>query len=108
MVVNVPNPQSTKSQILMRKLYLIALCVMAPELIYQAALGQWLSSHRSVKLFRDAGHPDWNVRHGFYADMGGFHLQCPDWKSFPIDAKQPHYLVVHKYVESPKLQDGHI
>ncbi|ERF70383.1 hypothetical protein EPUS_05202 [Endocarpon pusillum Z07020] len=108
MVVNVPNPRSTNSQILMRKLYLVALCVIAPEIIFQAVLGQWLSSHRSVKLFCEAGHPDWNMRHGFYADMGGFHLQCPDWKSFPVDAKQLHYLVVHKYVEYPQLQDSHI
>ena len=83
LVVNVPDPRSTTSQILMRKLYLLGLCVIAPEIIFQAALGQWLSARRSVKLFSEAGHPDWNMRHGFYANMGGFHLQSPRFEVIP-------------------------
>ena len=108
LVVNVPDPRSTTYQILMRKLYLVGLCTMAPEVIFQAALGQWLSAHHSVRLFAEAGYPNWSMRHGFYADMGGFHLQSPDWKSFPIDAKQLHYLVVRGHVQYPNIRDSHI
>lgn len=41
--------------------------------------------------------------HAFYADMGGFLLHPPDCKSFPITAKQVHYLVQQRYLPVPKI-----
>ena len=84
------------------------MCAGAPEVIFQAALGQWLSARHSVKLFHESGHKDWTPRHGFYTNMGGFHLRPPDWQSFPIDAKQLHYLVIHDFLPYPSLGDAHI
>ena len=108
LIVNVPEPGWSTWQILRRKMFLVGLCAIAPELIFQVALGQWLSARRSVKLFRESGYEGWTLRHGFYADMGGFHLQSPEWKSFPIDAKQLHYLVTRGYVAYPEFGDTHI
>jgi hypothetical protein len=108
LVVNTPDPGSKTCQILMRKLYLVVPCSIAPEIIFQVSLGQWPSAHHPVKLFYEVGRPDGNVRHGFYTDMGGFNLQPPDWKSFPMDAKQLHCLVVRSYVQYPDIRDSHI
>ena len=44
----------------------------------------------------------------FFADMGGFVLQTPDWVSFPIDAKQLHYLVTKGYVADPEATEDTI
>ena len=108
LVINVPPPKSNSWQILYRKFVLLALCTIAPEVIFQVALGQWLAAHRSLKLFHSSGYTDWTLRHAFYADMGGFHLQPPNWNSFPIDAKQLHYLVQRGYVKLPNLEETHI
>lgn len=50
----------------------------------------------------------WKLIHGFFVDMGCLHLTAPDYsnadgKSFPIDAKQFHYLVKHGFVEFPDI-----
>jgi hypothetical protein len=108
LIINVPKPGSSSWHILLRKLFLVGLCAIAPELIFQVALGQWLSARRSVKLFHGSGYTDWTLRHGFYADMGGLHLHSPNWKSFPIDAKQLHHLVIRGHVPYPELSDMHI
>lgn len=108
LVVNVPDPGASSWQFLLRKIFLVLLCAIAPEILFQVALGQWLSAHHSVKLFHEAGYPDWTLRHGFYAGMGGFHLRPPNWKSFPIDVKQLHYLITRRYVQYPGLSDTHI
>lgn len=36
--------------------------------------------------------------------MGGFQLQSPGFPTFPVDAKQLHYLVSNRYLEYPKLE----
>ena len=108
LVINVPPPKATFWPILSRKLFLLALCTLAPEIIFQIALGQWLAAHRSLKLFHGSGYTEWTLRHAFYANMGGFHLKPPNWNSFPIDAKQLHYLVERGYVDLPLLKETQI
>jgi hypothetical protein len=41
----------------------------------------------------------WEMAHAFFADMGGFVLDPPDFVRFPLDAKQVHYLVHRNYVD---------
>ena len=108
LVVNVPKPESASWRLLWQKFVLVGLCALAPEIVFQSALAQWLSARRSVRLFHESGYKDWTLRHGFYADMGGFHLRPPDWKTFPIDAKQLHYLVIRGYLSYPNLSDTQI
>ena len=108
LVVNVPKSGSTYWERVLHKVLLVGLSVLAPEIIFQIALGQWLSARRSVALFHSSGYDQWTIRHGFYANMGGLHLRTPDWVPFPIDAKQLHYLIVHHYVAYPEISDVHI
>jgi hypothetical protein len=70
-----------------------------PEFIFHTALGQLIEARRSVKEFEDAGLTGWTVKHGFFAAMGGYVLQPPDFVPFPLDLKQVYYLVTHGYVD---------
>src|SRR5271155_2192477 len=72
--------------------------MIGPEFIFQLALGQWSSAHRSVEQFRQSGYTQWTIKHAFLADMGGFVLHPPDWVEFVLDARQVHYLVTMGYV----------
>ena len=105
LVINVPKPGTGTWHMLYRKTMLLIICAAAPEIIFQIALGQLLSAHQSVKDFHKSGHKNWTLRHAFYADMGGFHLQTENWPSFPIDTKQMHYLITRGYIDYPELQD---
>ena len=101
--LNVPGPEDTRFKVLRRKLYLTALGFLGPEFTFQTALGQWRSARQSTRDFHASGYTQWTVRHAFFADMGGFILHTRDWKPFPIDAKQLHYLITNGYVSFPTL-----
>ena len=108
LIINVPEPGSSRSAIILRKVFLLGLCAAAPEIIFQVALGQWLSAKRSVRLFHEAGYHDWTLRHSFFLDMGGLHLRSAGYPSFPINSKQLHYLVTKFYVDYPRIEESQI
>ena len=81
-----------------QKIIMSSMSGLGPEFTLQLALGQWSSARRSVQDFRRSGYQDWTIRHAFFADMGGFILQAPDFVEFPLNAKQIHYLVTHNYL----------
>ena len=108
LIVNLPNPESTRWSTFGRKLLLLGLCAVAPEAIFQVALGQWLSANDSKKLFHGSGYSDWTLRHSFFVDMGGLHLRCPDHSSFPINSRQLHYLITRGYATYPSIKENQI
>lgn len=84
---------------------MFSLSMLGPEFIFMLALGEYMHAHASVKLFHDEGYESWTIKHGFYANMGGFILQCKEWKPFPVDAKQLLYLVTRGYITYPETSD---
>ena len=72
LVINVPQPRSSVWHLLYRKILLLGLCGIAPELILQIAYGQLLSAYRSVKLFRNSGYSEWTLTHAFLRRHGRF------------------------------------
>lgn len=48
-----------------------------------------------------AKYKDWTVKHGFFADMGGIHLQVENFRSFPITSKQLYFLAEHDFIAYP-------
>ena len=105
--LNAPARNDGRWQQLHDKVNLACLGLLGPELLFILALGQWGSARRSVQDFHSIDRQDWTIRHAFFADGGGFLLQLPDpdWKPFPIDAKQLHYLVTHDYVDYPEMRE---
>ncbi|KAM0801263.1 hypothetical protein BDR22DRAFT_804948 [Usnea florida] len=103
--MNMPGPKETRLQILWRKFSLTALGVLCPELIFELALGQWLSARQSVRDFNpsDSGNKRWTMKDAYFADMGGFILHTRDQLPFPLDSKQLHYLVSKQRLSLPVL-----
>ena len=48
------------------------------------------------------------MRHAFFADMGGFHLQSPDFPTFPVDGQQLIYLVDQNHIQYPDVDQDTI
>lgn len=101
--LNVPALHETYWQQFRRKCRWAIQTIMAPEFVLGFASGQKVEAQRSVEMFRALGYKKWTVRHGFYANMGGFHLKAKGFASFPINAKQLHYLVKRKYIVFPEF-----
>ena len=106
--LNVPAENDTYWKITWRRFMLTGLGVLGPEFILQLALGQWISARRSQQQFHASGFTSWSMNHAFFADMGGFVLQPPDWIPFPVNAKQLHYLVDKGYVPYPAITRAEI
>ncbi|EME79955.1 uncharacterized protein MYCFIDRAFT_211918 [Pseudocercospora fijiensis CIRAD86] len=102
--LNVPAETDTWMTVFWRKLRWLILGVLAPELPMLFACAQYASAKRSVADFAKLGYTtkQWSLCHGFCADSGGYVLQPLYSQSFPITAKQLHYLVQHGYVSIPK------
>ena len=101
--LNVSGPCDSTVDIFVRKLWNTLLCLLGPEFSMLTALGQWQSASESVIEFQNSGYQGWTIVHAFFADMGGFILHSPDYKPFPVNAKQVHYLVCRDYINFPSI-----
>lgn len=100
--LNVPGPEDGSWVLMRRRIKWMLLAILGPEIVLTYAAGQWSRARQSVRAFHQSGFQGWTMRLAFFADMGGFVLQprgrC---KSFPLNAKQLHWMVVNKYVDYP-------
>ena len=100
--LNVPDKHSFRS-CLSTKLSWVAFTIFFPEILASFAQVQYLSARHSVAAFHELGYSDWSMTHAFFADMGGFMLDSPDYPRFPVNAHQVRYLVEHGFVEYPSI-----
>ena len=100
--------------------------VFSPEMIVGIAAEQWRAAQRSLEDFthlqntletkkavsRSSDESDllarlkaapWTARHAFLANMGGIHLDCPDFKPFPVNSHQVLWLVENLHVTYPSI-----
>ena len=106
--LNVPTLTEKYWQRFLRKLRWMIMAIMAPEFVVAFATGQKAEARRSKDLWRAAGHPSWTMRHGFYANMGGFILQPKDSQPFPVNSKQIKYLVDCNYIPFPSITEKEV
>jgi hypothetical protein len=114
------------------KLRWLVFALAFPEMITGMAAEQWRSACQSVEDFSRLGkrwesvshfyqpseflsqvrenllrqqNAPWTMRHAFFADMGGFWLDCPDCRPFPVDAHQLFYMVENYHLQYPDVQE---
>ena len=103
--LNVPSPREKYWQQCARKFRWMLYAIMGPEFVVAFATGQKAEARRSREQWRDAGYTDWTIRHGFYANMGGFILKPRASTQFPINSKQLFYLVDKGYIPYPAITE---
>ena len=106
--LNVPSPKEKYWQRCVRKFRWMLTAIIAPEFIVGFATGQKVEARRSVQTWKHAENPEWTMRHGFYANMGGFVLQPRDSQPFPVNSKQIKYLVDRGYMPYPTTTEKEI
>ncbi|KIK53965.1 hypothetical protein GYMLUDRAFT_178282 [Collybiopsis luxurians FD-317 M1] len=68
---NVPGPTESSWRILRRRIGLMMITLIAPELLVLWAARQWFAARRLSKVYKNDG---WTMTHAFFALMGGFAL----------------------------------
>jgi hypothetical protein len=100
--LNISDKQDTRTY-LSTKLSWVAFTIFFPEMLASFAQVQYLSARHSVSEFKKLGYNQWSLTHAFFADMGGFALDAPDYPRFPVNANQVHYLVQHDFIDIPNI-----
>ena len=129
--LNVPAEHEGSWEAFQAKARWMLFTVFFPEVLTGVAAEQWRSACQAVEDFaqlkRDweaalgsgsssKGNPrtennlarfqrsPWTMRHAFFADMGGVHLKCPEYSTFPVNSHQLVYLVAHNHIEYPEIK----
>ncbi|CAN8096225.1 unnamed protein product [Discula destructiva] len=111
---NIPAHGDSSWSVLKRRLRWGCVSIFAPDVLTLVAAAQWTSARKSTTEMRTSTallreRPErWAMEHSFYADSGGFMLQCPDSRPFPINAASTHYLVTKGYIELPDMSTAEI
>jgi hypothetical protein len=105
--LNIPTKPGLRT-FLTTKLSWVAFTIFFPEVLAAFAQQQWILASQSVSDFSRLGYSQWSLRHAFFADMGGFVLETPDYLPFPIDAYQLHYLVANNLMAFPIIDENAI
>jgi len=103
LVLHVPSPKKGRLHRFLDKMLWMAFTLIFPEVTTAVAAEQYESANQSVKDFALLQHPEWTMRHAFFADMGGFVLQSPDFPPFPVDTQQVLYLIREGYIRFPDV-----
>ncbi|MCJ1378129.1 hypothetical protein MMC17_001225 [Xylographa soralifera] len=101
--LNLPAKNERHLYHILRKVKWMIQTLLGPEFIVWLAVGQRFEASDSVCKFKELGYPQWTLRHGFYANMGGIVIIAPDCKAFPITARRVHYLVAQKLMPFPDI-----
>ena len=112
---NCPAPNKGDWDLATDKFFFLLMTLLGPELLVMLAFGQYWAAKVSIPEFErlgygkdeKGGYEGWTLTHGFYANMGGMHVQpkpsanWPNgWKSFPVNAKQLAWLIEHRYLDT--------
>ena len=101
--LNIPSMKERYIHRWLRKFRWMVQAIMGPEFVVAFATGQKVEARRSVEMWKRSGYNGWTMRHGFYANMGGFVVEPRDSKPFPVNSKQLHYLVTRGYTPFPSI-----
>ncbi|KDQ54105.1 hypothetical protein JAAARDRAFT_161042 [Jaapia argillacea MUCL 33604] len=102
---NIPGPYESSFEITLRRVGMMIVALLAPELLVVWSLKQWLVARRLAKKHQDR---KWTETHGFFALMGGFMLVDKGGK--PVQLLHPEKLdKLHELdVEFPRITEGEI
>ena len=101
--LNVPAKLDSQVGILCRRLRWMIHAIVGPEFVLGAAAGQYENALQATRRFKELGHPEWTMRHAFFADMGGFMLHCRESTPFPVNNKHIEWLTTNGYLDFPQI-----
>lgn len=106
--INIPAAGETWWWVLFRRFRWGCVSIFAPDFLTLLAASQWDAATKSVARMRqlskvEADGERWRLEHAFYANSGGFLLQCPDCAAFPVNAASVYFLVSKGYIDLPDM-----
>ncbi|KIJ16051.1 hypothetical protein PAXINDRAFT_26085, partial [Paxillus involutus ATCC 200175] len=102
---NIPGVDEGQWTILSRRLGIMALVVLTPELLLIWALQQFISAGMAAEAFNEW---PWNRTHGFFAEMGGFQLYVNGASYGPLTVEELTDCIDRGLVRVPIIKEAEI
>ncbi|KAG2068154.1 hypothetical protein BDR04DRAFT_1025390 [Suillus decipiens] len=103
---NIPGMDEGIIVVFRRRLGIMILALIAPELMVTWAIMQFLSACDTAKAFNKV--IKWTTTHGFFAWMGGFMLYCDDKPQAPLTPEELIDFIDKGYVSIPDITKADI
>ncbi|KAG2755144.1 hypothetical protein P692DRAFT_20719093 [Suillus brevipes Sb2] len=115
---NIPGMNEGKVAITSRRLFIMVMALIAPELMITWATRQFFSARAAAKNFNDS-HFDttqstkaymhrWTVTHGFFAWMGGFMLYVNDEPRGTLTTEELQRFIDEGSVDMPVISEAEV
>jgi len=86
----------------------MGIALIFPEFIACVALAEFWLALESKKALKKVGADHWTLKHGYFANMGGFVLQTRGRNPFPLNSETLEILVKEGLVEVPRITAAEI
>ncbi|KAG2074525.1 hypothetical protein BDR04DRAFT_1126827 [Suillus decipiens] len=103
---NIPGMDEGKFTVFSRRLGIMMIALIAPELMITWTAIQFLSARDTAKAFNDTF--EWTVTHGFFVWMGGFMLYLNDKPRATLATRELERFVHEGSVEMPVIMQADI
>ena len=103
--INIPSPYDSSRRRWAHRLKIWIITIIVPDGISTVAFSQWREARRSVKAIQPL-LPWWTIKHGFYAEMGGFRVfdESTD-QQYAFRSAQLAWLLKEKAIKLPQISD---
>ena len=103
--VNIPSERLLRSRTRWwaHRLKIWIITIIVPDGISTVAFNQWREARRSIRVIQPI-YPWWTIKHGFYAEMGGFRVvDDSTGQEYAFRAAQLSWLLAHGALELPEI-----
>ncbi|KAG1817836.1 hypothetical protein EV424DRAFT_1324170 [Suillus variegatus] len=105
---NIPGMDEGKFTVYSRRLGIMMMALISPELMITWATAQYLTARNAAKDFNDSDAFEWTTTHGFFAWMGGFMLYFNDKPRATLTPDELLHFVHEGFVEMPIIVEADI
>ncbi|KAG1719883.1 hypothetical protein EDB19DRAFT_1860552 [Suillus lakei] len=102
---NIPSPKDNSVRILWRRLGIMVMALIAPELIVTWAMRQWISAHHVTRQFKAS---EYFITHSFFVLMGGLMLYVDGKPYHTLQPDQILKLIGAGCINPPSLTENQI
>ncbi|KAG1821057.1 uncharacterized protein BJ212DRAFT_1265612 [Suillus subaureus] len=107
---NIPSPRDSPLRILRRRLGIMIMALIAPELIVTWATRQWIGARQVTRQFKKSGYPNytWTQEHSLFVLMGGFMLYVDGKPYHTLQPDEVLKLIRAECIDAPTLTANQI
>ncbi|KAG1886601.1 hypothetical protein F4604DRAFT_1571826 [Suillus subluteus] len=105
---NIPSPKDSPNGVVRRRVGIMIMALITPELIVTWAMRQWFSARQVTRQIEESGYYTWTQTHSFFVLMGGFMLYVDGKPYHTLQPDEVLKLIRDQCIDAPTLTANQI